>query len=124
MARPKRAKLPRGSGSITVWLPPALERDIRKLAKREIRSVSAIGAGLIRLGLGRYYELADARLAKPLAEAMADLFDEDDPFPQAVREKKPPSAIHLKIKAMVARGREFDAAIEEGLQRFNEAVSR
>lgn len=106
-----------------MWLPPALTRDIRKLAKREIRSVSAIGAGLIRLGLGRYYELADARLAKPLAEAMADLFDEDEPFGQE-RVKKPPTEIHKRIVAMVARGREFDAAIEEGLQRFNEAVSR
>lgn len=64
-------------------MPTALKLDLKAVAKAERRSVSQTAAGLIRLGMGRYFELADARKVAPLRKKMRDLFSysETDPFP-------------------------------------------
>jgi hypothetical protein len=62
-------------------MPASLKRDVKTLAMAERRPISQFCAGMIRLGIGRYFELADARRAAPLAQKMRDLFTEGDPYP-------------------------------------------
>jgi hypothetical protein len=74
-------------------------------------------AGLLRIGVARYFELSEDTKLDPLRALMRDVFSEDEwipPKPVA----GPPSAAHLKIIAHIANGREFDAAIEEGNRHF------
>jgi hypothetical protein len=98
---------------IQLWVPPPLKLDIKRIAKTEKQPLSRMCAGLLRLGVARYFEQADENLVAPLRELMQDAFPEGDPIP-------PPGngpgtgATMRKLR----RQREFDAAIEEGNQRF------
>ena len=80
--RPTRERRFKRQRLLSVWVPPALKRDILRIAVAENQAVSRTCAGLLRLGLGRYFELCDAKMAAPLLAKMRDLFSEDDPIPK------------------------------------------
>lgn len=72
-------------------------------------------SGLLRLGIGRYFELADAKMAAPLLAKMRDVFgSEDDPFDS----KTGANATRARAAERAANAAEFDAAIDEGLRTF------
>lgn len=91
--------------------------------------MSPTAAGLIRLGIERYFELADAEKVAPLRALMADgfLYGEADPptrpvvhrkkrlVPAPVIPQSEPGANRARLRA---RDAEFDAALEEGNRHF------
>lgn len=75
---------------LSVWMPPALKRDVKRLAAAERLPLSRFCCGILRLGIARYFELADERLAAPLRAAMRDVFPEGEhfpPMPELIRKK-------------------------------------
>lgn len=66
---------------VRTWVPRALKRDLIRVAAAERLPLSRFCCGILRLGLGRYFELSDARRAAPLLEKLRDVFSEDAPFP-------------------------------------------
>jgi hypothetical protein len=94
------------------YAPPALKRDLCRLARTEDRSLSAIVCGLLRLGICRYFELADEKMAAPLLAAMRDVFG--DPFGS----KTGANAMRARLAGRAADAAEFDEAIEIGKREF------
>lgn len=70
-----------------------MKRDIARLAESEHLPLSRFCVGILRLGLGRYFELLDARKAEPLRAKMRDLFPPEAPFPAM------PEFVRLKFEA-------------------------
>jgi len=104
-----------------VWVPPALKRDVKKLAAAESLPISRFCCGLLRLGIGRYFELADERMAAPLRAAMRDAFGEDEWLPRrppAQPRRPPPWPVNPERRRL---NQEFNEAIEEGKRRFETA---
>jgi hypothetical protein len=102
--------------------PPALKRDLWRIAKAEDRPLSHVVCGLLRLGIGRYFELADAEMIAPLRAKFEEMLACDASFREAAGERVPGKIGAKKFlarrEARVANGREFDAAIDEGLRAF------
>ena len=104
---------------LSVWVPPALKRDAQRIAKFEGRPLSGMCAGLVRIGIARYFELSDDAKLEPLRSIMRDVFGDDDWIPdQQVRRQS------LKTKQRYAAeasrrelGSEFEAATDEGLRK-------
>jgi hypothetical protein len=92
--------------------PTALKRDLRLIAKVENRSLSATVCALLRLGIGRYFELADARMVAPLLARMRDVFG--DPFGAPMEA----NAKRVRMAEHAANAAEFDAAIDAGQRAF------
>lgn len=81
-----------------------MKRDLERIVERERRPLSRTCAGVLRLGIGRYFELDDAKMAAPLLKAMRDVYwSEDDPISKTKRRENT---------------REFDSAIQEGKREF------
>ena len=98
------------------YAPPALKRDLGKIAQAEDRTLSAAVCGLLPLGISRYFELADAKAIAPLVaelrEALEDVFG--DPFGSETGA----NARRARLAERAANTAEFEAAIDEGLLEF------
>lgn len=86
-----------------------------RLARTEDRSLSAL-CGLLRLGIGRYFELADEKMAEPLRAAMGDVFG--DPFASETEA----NARRALLAERAANAAEFDSAIDAGHRAFTHRV--
>lgn len=117
---------------INVWVPPALKRDLRRLAKSEHQPLSRFCAGMLRLGIGRFFELAGERIAAPLREKMLSVFGEEwltpmsESFaraqgylPKKKLEEQTPA--YQRRQSRAKSNAAFDAALEEG-DRYFETV--
>jgi hypothetical protein len=107
--RPAKARRLQRQQLLSVWGPRALKRDANRIAKFEKRPLSRVCAGLIRLGIERYFEMADAKAVEPLREVMEDFFDDIDWIPKSGTGRE------LALELGRKRAREFDAAVDEGL---------
>ena len=120
-----------------VWVPRALERDVKRIAKFEEGSVSGISAGLLRLGIERYFALADAKKVAPLRALMRDLFlnGEPDPvidenlLPIPVKPSRPRIVVERTVLVRSSRrcqdcARAVSAAADEGKCQFEAGLSR
>jgi hypothetical protein len=115
---------------ISVWCTPGLKRDVKRIATHEKKSQSMVCAGLIRLGIERYFDEADDEKLAPLRAAMKDLFflGEPDPAIQPTNKKLKPFPVKPKYRPRTNQGfrlaqakasaDEFDRAIDEGLEHF------
>jgi len=98
---------------------PALKRDLWRIAKAEDRSLSQTVCALLRLGIGRYFELADEQMVAPLRALMIEVLG-DGSFAEAADEPRGLGAKEF-LKRRAAREQnalEFDAAVDEGLRAF------
>jgi hypothetical protein len=111
---------------ISVWCPAQLKRDVKRIAAAERKSQSLVCAGLIRLGIARFFDEADDAKLEPLRAAMKDLFFLGEPDPEIVPAPKlKPFSVKPKFRPrseISARWRredaEFAAAIKEGQRHF------
>jgi hypothetical protein len=103
---------------IGFYAPPALKRDLRKIAQAEDRSLSHTVCGLPRLAIGRYFELADAKRVAPLAAKLREELEHvfGDPFGS----KTGANAQRARLAERAANAAEFDEAIEIGKREFVE----
>jgi len=81
--RPTKARRLQRQRLLSVWVPAALKRDVKRFAAFEKRPVSRLCAGLLRLGMERYLEIADAKKFEPLRALMRDVFDEENWIPKS-----------------------------------------
>jgi hypothetical protein len=118
--RPTKARRHQRQRLLSVWVPPALKRDAQRIAKFEGRPLSGMCAGLVRIGIARYFELSDDAKLEPLRAAMRDMFGEDDWIPEhQVRRQSVKTKQRYAAEASRRELRsEFDAAIDEGLRAF------
>jgi hypothetical protein len=108
--------------------PPALKRDLWRIARTEDRNLSETVCALLRLGIGRYFELADAKRVAPLAAKLREKLEEivarDASFREAAGERVPgrigAKQFLARREARVANEREFDAAVDEWRRAFAE----
>lgn len=114
--KPLKARKLQRKRLLSVWCPPALKRDVQKIAKFERREVSRIAAGLLRLGIGRYFELGDAALVAPLRKAMTDIFTPEGWIPEMTIRPQSERARRENLRASEATV--FDDAIDEGKRHF------
>jgi len=93
----------------------ALKRDLWRIAKAEDRSLSQTVCGLLRLGIARYFELADAQMVAPLAALMKEVLG-DGSFAEAAGEPRGLGASEFldRRAAREQNAREFDAAVDNG----------
>ena len=122
----KRRKVYRKT-RIEATLPAALKLDLMRIAGYERRPVSRVTAGLLRLGVARYFELADAKMIAPLKALMKDVFSEEEGAWIPDRPERPQLSESYRKRLIGAAARrelteKFDAAIEEG-KRYFETVS-
>jgi hypothetical protein len=110
--RPTKARRFQRQRLLSVWAPPALKREVKRIAAFERRPLSRVCAGLLRLGIERYFEMADAKKLDPLRALMQDVFGEDDWIPGSETGKD------LALELGRKHAREFDAAVDEGLRAF------
>lgn len=115
---------------ISVWCPAQLKRDVKRIAAAERKSQSLVCAGLIRLGIARFFDEADDAKLEPLRAAMKDLFflGEPDPAiqPTSPRLKafpvkpkyRPRTNQGFRLARAKASADEFDRACEEGDRHF------
>jgi len=106
---------------ITLWVPRALRRDIDRIARYEEKSRSRLCAGLLRLGIERYFEMEDAKKIAPLRALMRDTFINGLPDPETYGVPvpvRPIGQLTAKRRARYANEREFDAACQEGNKNF------
>ncbi|MGA7200495.1 MAG: hypothetical protein WBX26_01590 [Candidatus Cybelea sp.] len=98
---------------------PALKRDLWRIAKAEDRSLSQTVCALLRLGIGRYFELADEQMIAPLRAMMKEALG-DGSFADAAGEPRGLGAREFldRRAAREQNAREFDAAVDDGLQAF------
>lgn len=95
----------------------ALKRDLWRIAKAEGRSLSQTVCALLRLGMGRYFELADEQMIAPLRAMMKEVLG-DGSFAEAAGEPRGLGAKEFlnRRAAREHNAREFDGAVDEGLQ--------
>lgn len=119
--RPTKARRHQRQRLLSVWVPPALKRDAQRIAKFEGRPLSGICAGLVRIGIARYFELSDDAKLEPLRALMRDVFGEDDWIPEhQVRRQNVKTKQRYAAEAARRELRsEFDAVIDAGLRRFS-----
>jgi hypothetical protein len=118
--RPAKARRLQRQQLLSVWGPRALKRDAQRIAKFEGRPLSGMCAGLVRIGIARYFELSDDAKFEPLRALMRDVFGEDDWIPEHQVRRQSVKTKQRYVRE--ARSRElrseFDAAIEQGLRAF------
>ncbi len=100
------------------YAPPALKRDLRKIAQAEDRSLSHTVCGLLRLGIGRYFDLADAKRVAPLAAKLREKLK--DVFGNPFGSKTGANAQRARLAQRAANAAAFDEAIETGKREFAE----
>jgi hypothetical protein len=98
---------------------PAFKRDLWRIAKAEDRSLSQTVCALLRLGIGRYFELADAEKFAPLRALIKEVLG-DGSFADAAGQPRGIGAREFldRRAAREQNAREFDAAVDDGLQAF------
>jgi len=107
--------------TLAIYVPRALQRDVDRIASYEKKSRSRLCAGLLRLGIERYFEMEDAKKIAPLRALMRDTFINGLPDPETYGVPvpvRPIGQLTAKRRARYANEREFDAAMEEGLKNF------
>jgi len=106
---------------VSIYLPRALRRDVDRIARYEEKSRSRLCAGLLRLGIERYFEMADAKKIAPLRALMRDTFINGLPDPETYGVPVPVRPIGQLTAARrrrYANDREFAEAEREGLKNF------
>lgn len=106
---------------ISVWCPAALKRDVKRIARHEGKSQSMVCAGLIRLGISRYFDDADDKKLAPLRAAMKDLFFHGEPEPKYINTHQvTPFPVKQKHRKQILLGlaairlaADFEAATKE-----------
>jgi hypothetical protein len=106
---------------VAFYGPPALKRDLKRIARAEGDSLSSTVRALVRLGIERYFEQADAKMIAPLRALLEESLACDASFREAAGErpgKNGAKQFLARHEARVANDRQFDAAVEEGLRSF------
>jgi hypothetical protein len=107
---------------LRVWVPPPLRRDIVRIAKFEgDKPLSRMCAGLLRLGIERYFEMGDSAKVAPLRALMQDLFAPEQWIPPVQVASEATKAVYAAQDRRRKNNDEFDAAIEEGQRNFEAA---